>query len=143
MSKLSKEALITSINNNIITLSVNNCSACSGCSAKKYCGLSESTDKKITTYVKSPNQYHIGEKVDISIDLLQGIRAIVYSYLIPLILMVLTIIVTHLSKFSDVICGISGIIILIPYYFGLFLAKNRIKLNSRFIISKKDATNHG
>ena len=101
MSKLSKEALITSINNNIITLSVNNCSACSGCSAKKYCGLSESTDKKITTYVKSPNQYHIGEKVDISIDLLQGIRAIVYSYLIPLILMVLTIIVTHLSKFSD------------------------------------------
>lgn len=143
MEKLSKEALITSIDNNLITLTVNSCSACSGCSAKKYCGLSESTDKQITAYVKNAEQYNVGEKVDVSIDLSQGVKAIVCGYLLPLILMVTTIIISHLLQTSDIISGISGIIILIPYYFGLFLAKSKIKLNSRFIISKKDAVKHG
>ena len=101
------------------------------------------TDKQITAYVKNAEQYNVGEKVDVSIDLSQGVKAIVYGYLLPLILMVTTIIISHLLQTSDIISGISGIIILIPYYFGLFLAKSKIKLNSRFIISKKDAVKHG
>ena len=96
MEELSKEAIITSIDNNLITLTVNSCSACLGCSAKKYCGLSENIDKKISVYVKNAKQYSVGEKVDVSIDLSQGIKAIIYGYLLPLILMVATIMISHL-----------------------------------------------
>ena len=44
---------------------------------------------------------------------------------------------------DEIIGGICGIIVLIPYYFGLFLAKDKMKSGFEFKVSQKDAKENG
>lgn len=136
---INKTAIITSIKDSEITLKISGCSACNGCSVKNYCSLNENNVKEIKIFTLNASEYHIGETVNISMNTYQGFTAVMFGYLIPLILLVTSIITLHFFEYGEVISGISGIIILIPYYFGLFLARDRLKSDFRFEISKKDA----
>ena len=57
--------------------------------------------------------------------------------------MVSTIIGLLNYKNDEILAGICGIIVLIPYYFGLFLARDKLKSGFEFKISKKDANKNG
>ncbi len=137
MGNINKQAVITKIEANTVYLNMRSCAACQGCAAKEYCGLSETVDKQFSIETPQATLFHIGEEVDLSIDSNQGLKAVTLSYVIPLFLMISTIIIVTLLGADEFISGISGIIILIPYYFGLFLLKNRLKKAFQFKISKK------
>jgi positive regulator of sigma E activity len=106
---------------------------------KNYCAGSETKEKEIIVKCNDTDKYKIGEEVYVSIDEQQAFKSILLAYVIPLILTILTIISVISYTNNEIIGGISGIIILIPYYFGLFLAKDKLKSGFEFRISKKDA----
>ena len=139
MENITKSAIITAINEDTISLKIKSCSACSGCSVKNYCSLNETKEKFIQLPNENEQQLVVGEEVNIVINIKQGFKAVVFSYVIPLILLLLTLIISLLLGYNDFISGISSIIILIPYYFGVFLCRNKIKSDFEFKISKKDA----
>ena len=58
---------------------------------------------------------------------------------IVLILLVATIIGLQFIGFDDFKSGISGIIVLIPYYFVLFLMRNKITSDIKFKIIRREA----
>lgn len=143
MKDLSKEGIVKNINNNEITVEIQSCSACSSCMIKNYCSTSESKQKEITIKNEDAHKYKTGEAVLITIDTKQAVKSIILAYVIPLILVVSTIVGMTAYNKNEIIAGICGIIILIPYYFGLFLAKNKLKSDFEFKISKKDANKNG
>ena len=103
------------------------------------CGLMECQDKIIEIADKNPQKYQIGEDVLLSISGQMGLNAVFLGYVFPLILMLLVLTGVYIYTNSDLLSGISAIIILIPYYFWLFLAKDKLKSWFDFKISKKDA----
>lgn len=138
MEEITKTAIITGINGSQITLTINSCSACQDCSAKNFCSMSENQDKEIIVETAEAADYYLGEEVNVSISSAQGLKAVVYGYVLPLILLLAATIGAQTAGATDFISGISGIIVLIPYYFSLFLLKNKLKSDFQFKISKKN-----
>ena len=93
--------------------------------------------------IEPDKDFNVDEEVIISINNTQAFKSIILAYVIPLFLMISTIISINIYKQDEIIGGICGIIILIPYYFGLFLAQDKLKSKFEFKISKKDARKNG
>ena len=137
MNEIKQPATITSIDNTTVRLKFLSCSACSSCSIKGHCNLSESKEKEFIVNTSAASEYKVGEEVSVSISLSQGAKAVVFAYVLPLILMLSTIILSISEGYSETTGGISGIIILIPYYFCIFLLRKRLKKSFQFKISKR------
>lgn len=143
METINKSGIIKNVKNDEITVEIMSCSACSSCAVKNYCNTAEAKQKEIILKSKNADKYKIGEEVVIEIDEKQALKSIIIAYVIPLILMISTIIGVISYQQDEIIGGICGIIVLIPYYFGLFLARDKLKSGFEFKISKKDAKEHG
>lgn len=140
METITKTGTVKSVKANSVMVSIKSCSACHECAARNICQMSESTDKEISVNVINPQNFAIGEEVNLSIGSDMGLKAVFLGYVYPLILFLLTVIILNIYEFDDFYSGICGIFILIPYYLGVFLLKNKIKSKFQFNISKKTSS---
>ena len=143
METIGKTGIIKNIINNELIIEIMSCSACSTCAVKNYCNGAEAKQKEIIVKNKEADKFNVGEEVVVEIDEQQAIKSIIIAYVIPLILMISTIIGVISYQQDEIIGGICGIIVLIPYYFGLFLAKDKMKSGFEFKVTKKDAKENG
>lgn len=147
METITKEGVVTAVDEQNVTVRIQSCSACGSCAAKGLCGMSEAQDKNISVSTPKAQEFATGEEVILTINALRGLQAVFFSYGLPLILLLSTVITAHICGADDFYSGICGIFILIPYYLAIFLMKNKIKKEFQFEISKKtyfkDATLNG
>ena len=140
MDRLYKNGIIKKINKDDITVEILSCSACSSCMVKNYCTGFENKQKEFIIKNENSDDFEIGEEIFISINERQVFKSIVIAYIIPLILTILTIVGALEYTSNEIIGGICGIIILIPYYFGLFLLRNKFRADFKFIVSAPRTT---
>lgn len=126
---------VTKIDKDFITVEIVNASACSNCHSKKYCSLSDQKNKLITIKNHDHNSsYQTGDSVSVIMDLTAGFKAIIISYLIPFFILIVTLLASFILTKNEVVSGIVSISLLIPYYFGIYLFRNRITKNFEFSI---------
>lgn len=143
METISKNGIIKNIKNDELVIEIISCSACSTCAIKSYCNGAEAKQKEIIVKNKEPDKFKVGDEVFVEIDEKQAVKSIILAYVIPLLLMISTIVGVISYQQDEIIGGICGIIVLIPYYFGLFLAKDKMKSGFEFKVSQKDAKENG
>jgi sigma-E factor negative regulatory protein RseC len=122
-------------------ISDNNCyvrilqnSACAGCSAAHLCNSSESKEKIVTVLLDGLD-VQVGETVNIEGAVAQGLRAVYICYLVPLILMVVSLFVG--VRLGGELWGVLlSLVILAVYFSVLFVFKNNIGKHFGFTISK-------
>ena len=136
MAEINHPGKIVNIQDHQITVQITSFSACHNCDARHGCGLMDCQNKLINVNVADPAEFQPGEIVNVSMDGRQGTLAIFYGYVLPLLLMLAVLLGTVSLGFSEFSAGISAIIILIPYYFGLFLVQKRLKRQFNFTITK-------
>lgn len=127
MGEIVKNGLVKAIKNNSIEVEIVSCSACAGCAISSSCSMSETKQRVVTIPCSCAEQYQTGDKVEVVMSDSLGLQAVVYVFVIPLLLLLITVVCCYSYGFDDIISGISGIIILIPYYFALFLERNRLE----------------
>lgn len=84
---ITHEAVVKSIDNERICVSILQPSACSGCAAKQMCNSAEAKEKQVEVFAKQPEQYSVGQKVVLEGQLTDGRKAAMIAYGLPLILM--------------------------------------------------------
>jgi positive regulator of sigma E activity len=136
MENICKIGCVVAIDGNILTVEVRAGSACGTCAAKNLC-QAERQNRQICIYDSQASNFRIGEEVNILADSGQGLKAAVLAYGLPLVLLLAAVIIVKSCGLSDFISSISGIIILIPYYLGVFFFQNKIKREFYVTISKK------
>lgn len=136
MKQISHYGKVIDKSNSYLKVEIIRYSACHNCDAKHGCGLMECKNKTLEIPHSHTNQFQIGDEVLINIAQNLGIQAIILGYLIPLILMILTLISVYAYSSHQLKSGISAIIILIPYYLWLFLKRKRLAEKFRFTVSK-------
>lgn len=135
MQKIRHKAKIVRVTPNLVEAEIEVKSACSQCALQKACQMHEVSQRKIIIPLEQSKNYQVDEVVDVSISLEEGMLATFYTYVLPSILLLLTLFLSLMSGVSEIISGICSIIVLIPYYFGVFLKKNFFarKLNFKII----------
>lgn len=110
--------------------------ACGSCKAKAVCGGGESQVRQVAAYTDHPELYNVGDRVVISIEQIMGYKAIVLSYIVPLIVMLVALALTH-SRYGDLIAGVSALGACALYYIVLAFFRKRLERVIVFSIKNK------
>lgn len=110
-------------------------SACSSCTSKAMCTLADMTDKLIEANA-SPELHCVkGERIKVVMKRSLGDKAVLLAYLIPSILLLLSLIV-FTKLMNELLAGLITLIILAIYFTGLALLEERLSKTFRFSIEK-------
>lgn len=135
--EVSHEGIILSIDGQKAQVSVLVKSACSSCHIKGACNLAEIQEKIIEADLKG-QEYKAGERVNVVMRQRQGLIAVLLAYLVPAILIVISLIVVNqLTANENLAAGVSifsaGI-----YYLLLFFNRKFIGKSFSFRLKKID-----
>ena len=134
--KIEHKGVISRVDDKYIYVSILQASACADCHAKTMCSLSEAKEKIIEIpYVSG--SYKIGEEVSVEGTTTMGLKAVLYAFIIPLVLMLGILFVVLQSGGSEVEAILSAILSLIVYYIILYVLRDRMKKEFVFSITKK------
>lgn len=109
-------------------------SACSSCHAKGMCSIAEVEEKVIEVKKDPKRDLNEGQEVTVAMQKSLGGKAVFLGYILPfLVLMGVLILVLSLTG-NEGIAGLSAILILIPYYWLLYIFRDKLKRTFSFKI---------
>lgn len=110
-------------------------SACASCHAKGACTASDVAEKQVV--VSKPfHSYTVGETVKVTMKQSLGYKALFLGYILPLIVLLVSLFVFNGIGFSEGISGLLSLGVLGPYYFILYVFRKRIEKEFYFDIEK-------
>lgn len=127
---------IIKIDGNLITVKILQVSACAHCAEKKFCTLAESKEKDITVSDTNPEAYSIGEEVNIITQKRQVFTAVLWAYIMPLILLFIGVGVGTLLNLPEVQSALLGLLAVAVYYVFLIAINKILSKSLEFKISK-------
>ena len=134
-SIIAHQGLIRSIQNGKAIVSLLDASGCSACSIKSSCGASNNSDKVVEVPV-SVGTFSVGEIVDLEMTYKQGFTALFWAYVLPFILVILSLVIGVQAGFSEAITALLALAVLPIYYALLFLLNKVLSKQFQFKIKK-------
>lgn len=111
-------------------------SACASCKVASHCNVSESKVKFIDVETNENAQWNVGQEVIVSTSASVASRALVLGFGFPLAILIVTLIVAKTSDCSDQASALLSLCALIPYYFVLWVKRNKIAQQVSFRIEE-------
>lgn len=133
-NKIKHNGVVDGVEEGCVRVRILQSSACSACKVAAHCNASETKEKIIEVQVADADRYQRGDSVIVVADTAVGFRASLYGYLLPLILMVVSLVAVLKITQSEGYAAMSALGILIPYYIGLYLLKNKLRNKLSFSI---------
>lgn len=121
--KIDHPALITKIEEGILTVQIEVQEACGNCAARRVCGSGEN---KTFEVIDDGLDRKVGDHVTLSITRSMGIQAMIISYMIPVILIIGVISLLTYLDLSDMIVGGSALGVTALYFFVLWFFRDRL-----------------
>jgi len=112
-------------------------SACSACHAKGACTAADIQDKEIEVNGIYGN-FKPGEMVNLVMEQSLGFKALMLGYVYPFIILFSGLIASSSAGLSELKSGLIALGLMPPYYFALYLFRNKIRKSFNFSIRKID-----
>ena len=109
-------------------------SACSSCHAKGMCSVSEIEEKVVEVKKDPKRELKEGQEVTVAMRKSQGGKAVLLGYIMPFLLMIGVLLLVLFISDNEGLAGLSAILILIPYYWLLYIYRNKLKSTFSFRI---------
>ena len=130
------EGVIHNINGNQFTIRITQNSACSECHAKGAC-MAADTKEKMVDVVDDSGQFKLNERVVLLGKTSVGYKAILWAFVIPLIILITVIVVkTSIWNVSELQAAFFSLIALVPYYTFLYIVRFKMGEKLAFTIKK-------
>lgn len=134
-AKIEHQGVISEIKNNVIHVKINQVSACSGCHARSACGVSESKEKIIEIPLRHQS-FHVGDEVAVVGSVGMGLRAVLFAFVIPLLIIVTALVIAMSLVGSELQAALVSILVLALYYSVLYLFRNQLRNSFIFDVKK-------
>lgn len=131
---ISHPGVIASVSDKGVNVRIESAAACGSCKVKSACGMSEMEDKIVEVTPDPQKQYTIGEPVTIYMRESHGPLAVFFGYILPFVVVLISLIVMLELGFGEGISGLASLGFLVPYYFTLYLLRDRLRKKFRFFI---------
>ena len=109
-------------------------SACASCHAKGACTAADMKEKVIDVYTNNIKGVEIGKQVVIQGQKSLGLKASMIAYIIPFVLVIITLFLTFAITQDESISGITSLVILVPYFLLVKLYTPKLKKTFVFTI---------
>ena len=111
-------------------------SSCDSCYAKGVCSIDQQQDEIIEIQNPTDSEYLIGEKVKILIKESLGLKAVLFAYLYPFLLVIISLFILVPIVDNETRAGILSLSFLLPYYLLLYIYRAKIKKEINFTLEK-------
>lgn len=135
-NKIKHAGVVDGVEGECVRVRILQSSACSACKVAAHCNASETKEKIIDVMDTDASHYQKGDQVMVVADTAVGFRASLYGYLLPLILMVVTLVGVLAATHSEGLAALSALGILMPYYVLLFLMRNKLRNRLSFTLER-------
>ncbi|MCH4147166.1 MAG: SoxR reducing system RseC family protein [Prevotella sp.] len=135
-NRIKHRGRIDSIEKGHVKVRIFQTSACSSCRAKGFCNASESKEKVIDVY-NFEGDCHVGDDVTVSADTSVGYFSVMLGFGVPLLLMIAVVFCVSLISENEAFGALMGVGILVPYYFILWLLRDKIGKKISFKIDNE------
>lgn len=135
-NKIKHAGVVDGVEGECVRVRILQSSACSACKVAAHCNASGTKEKIIDVMDADASHYQKGDQVMVVADTAVGFRASLYGYLLPLILMVVTLVGVLAATHSEGLAAVSALGILIPYYVLLFLMRNKLRNRLSFTLER-------
>lgn len=112
---------------------------CDACNARSSCGLNpENQGEEAAKSLFIPvleNVYQPGEQVEISISPALGLKAVLWGYILPFILL-MTVLLIGLNFLSELMAGLTALFVVVLFYIALFFNKENMQKTFAIDIKK-------
>lgn len=133
---ISHSGIIVSITPEIIKVEIINKSMCAECHAKGICAAGDSKTKIIEVKNNTNEVYSIGERVNLIMKEKVGLNAVLISYIIPLIIIVIFLLYLPSLNINELTSGLIALGFLTIYYLIIYFCRNFISSKFGFTIEK-------
>jgi len=126
MKKVKHEGHIKQIIDKRTFVEIISLSACASCKSKNMCNMSESKEKIIEVLVDNPENYSIGQTVNIVMQERMGLKAVFLAYVMPFFVCIIALFGLSFVSNNELIYGSGSILAAVFYYLILSQFSNRL-----------------
>ena len=130
------EGTVKEIMDNMVVVAVACQSACGDCKVKGLCGMSESEEREVSVYDKGAAGYEVGETVVVGIGTAMGMKAVLWAYIAPFLLMLATLFTTKQLGMTELASGLTTLGVAAAYFIVLALFRKKLEREIVFKITK-------
>ncbi|MBN2166931.1 MAG: SoxR reducing system RseC family protein [Marinilabiliaceae bacterium] len=134
IENIEHEGIVESIVSSTVRIRIISASACSSCHAKGACSAADLKDKLIEVVNPNSDNYKTGQKVIIIGQSNQGLKATLYAYILPTILVIFVMMTTYIITSNDLLSGGIALGSLIPYFTLIYLARKKFQKSFSFTL---------
>lgn len=117
---------VESIEGSHLRVRIVQASACASCAGRQLCRSAESKEKIVDIEVRDAASFVLGEQVMVVGTLSQGLRAAVWAYIVPLLLILFVLAVVLWAGGGEVTAALSAFVGLTVYYLILYRLRARL-----------------
>lgn len=133
MKKIEHEGIVDQISDKAIRVKIMSLSACASCHAKGACTVADMEEKEVE--VPLAGNYKVGQRVMVTGSTAQGLQAAWWAYILPILLLLLTLFVTFSLTGNEALAGLLALVVLVPYFGLIKLSEKFMKKTFQFTIN--------
>ena len=132
--KISHSGVVDSIMGNVVKVRIVQSSACASCKVAGHCNASESKVKIVDVVSPLSGDYKLGQEVVVSASKDVANRALLLGFGVPFLLLVSVLVIALRFLSDEGAAALLALGALVPYYFLLWLLRDRIQQKISFQI---------
>jgi sigma-E factor negative regulatory protein RseC len=132
--RISHSGIVESIDGGCVHVRIVQTSACAACKVAGYCNAAESKEKIIDVFCDSVAKYKVGQQVTVSTSGQVAVKALLWAFGVPFVLLMAVLILVLLLTGNEGWAALSALVALVPYYFILWLMRNKMREQLAFTI---------
>ena len=119
-----------------VMVEILNKSMCAACHARSLCSLGDEQIKTISIRDCDSSRFSTGEEVEVVMRQTMGLKAVLFSYVYPLIILMILLLSLPRLNISELFSALLAVLAVAIYYLFLYLCRDRISKSFIFTIAK-------
>ena len=119
-----------------VKVEILNKSMCAACHARSLCSLGDEQIKTVSVKYCDSSMFNIGEEVEVVMRQTMGLKAVLFSYVYPLIILMILLLSLPRLNINELFSALLAVLAVAAYYLFLYLCRDRIAKSFIFTIAK-------
>ena len=134
MEEISHKGRVVAADRYVTQVEILRTDACASCRAKSLCGMPEGEMKTVSVPSDGFNIHNVGDEVEVCMKPSMGMKAVWISYVIPLIVLMVAVLVLSGLGAAELVTGLGAIAAVALYYAVILCFRKRLKNEFVFYI---------
>ena len=136
-TQIEHDGVVVAVERGMVRVAVEVGEACGSCASRKSCAMGASEQREIDVVTAEAEHYAIGERVVVSAHRTTGIMAVVFCYLLPLVVLCVTIVGATMAGMNEGLAAAAALMATALYYLLLAWQHKNIARKVTFTIDKR------